>query len=36
MKETFGAKSGGAGRVIQGKVDTRMTLDQLKPLLVTE
>jgi alanyl-tRNA synthetase len=36
MKEAFGAKSGGAGRVIQGKVDTRMTLDQLKPLLVTE
>jgi len=36
MKEAFGAKLGGAGRVIQGKVDTRMTLDQLKPLLVTE
>lgn len=36
MKEAFGAKSGGAGRVIQGKVNTRMTLDQLKPLLVTE
>jgi len=36
MKETFGARSGGAGRVIQGKVDARMTLDQLKPLLVAE
>jgi alanyl-tRNA synthetase len=36
MKETFGAKSGGAGRVIQGKVDIRMTLDQLKPLLMAE
>lgn len=36
MKESFGARSGGAGRVIQGKVDTRMTLDQLKHLLVAE
>ena len=36
MKESFGARSGGAGRVIQGKVDTRMTQDQLKPLLVAE
>ena len=36
MKESFGARSGGAGRVIQGKVDTRVTLDQLKPLLVAE
>jgi len=36
MKESFGAKLGGAGRVIQGKVDTRMTPDQLKPLLVVE
>ena len=36
MKESFGARLGGAGRVIQGKVNTRMTLDQLKPLLVTE
>jgi alanyl-tRNA synthetase len=36
MKESFGARSGGAGRVIQGKVDTRMTPDQLKPLLAAE
>ena len=36
MKESFGARSGGAGRVIQGKVDTRMTQDQLKSLLVAE
>jgi alanyl-tRNA synthetase len=36
MKESFGARSGGAGRVIQGKVDTRITQDQLEPLLVTQ
>jgi len=36
MKESFGARSGGTGRVIQGKVDTRLTLDQLKPLLAAE
>ena len=36
MKESFGARWGGAGRVIQGKVDTRMTQDQLKSLLVAE
>jgi alanyl-tRNA synthetase len=36
MKETFGVKSGGAGRVIQGKVEIRMTVDQLKPLLMAE
>jgi len=36
MKESFGARSGGTGRVIQGRVDTRMTLDQLKPLLGAE
>jgi alanyl-tRNA synthetase len=36
MKESFGARSGGAGRVMQGKVDTRMTPDQLKPLLAAE
>jgi alanyl-tRNA synthetase len=36
MKEFFGARSGGVGRVIQGKVDTRMTPDQLKPLLAAE
>jgi alanyl-tRNA synthetase len=36
MKETFGVKSGGAGRVIQGKVEIRMTVDQLKPLLLAE
>ncbi|HWQ21104.1 MAG TPA: alanyl-tRNA editing protein [Clostridia bacterium] len=34
MKETFGARSGGAGRVIQGKIDARLTSDQLKSLLV--
>lgn len=36
MRETFGARSGGAGRVIQGKVDIRVTSDQLKPLLTAE
>jgi alanyl-tRNA synthetase len=36
MKEAFGARSGGAGRVIQGKVDIRLTPDQLRPLLVPE
>jgi len=36
MKETFGARSGGAGRVVQGKVDARMTVDQLKSLLAAE
>jgi len=36
MKESFGARSGGAGRVIQGKVDIRVTVDQLKALLTTE
>ncbi|MBA4365130.1 MAG: hypothetical protein C0398_03880 [Coprothermobacter sp.] len=36
MKEAFGARSGGAGRVIQGKVDIRLTPDQLRPLLVAE
>lgn len=36
MKEFFGARSGGAGRAIQGKVDTRITMDQLKPLLVAK
>jgi alanyl-tRNA synthetase len=36
MKESFGARSGGVGRVMQGKVDTHMTPDQLKPLLVAE
>jgi hypothetical protein len=36
MKEAYGARSGGAGTTIQGKVDTRMTQDQLRPLLVVE
>ena len=36
MKEPFGARSGGAGRVVQGKVDARMTTDQLKSLLTAE
>ncbi len=36
MKATFGARSGGAGRVIQGKVDVHMTPDQLKSLLTAE
>lgn len=36
MKESFGARSGGAGRVMQGKVDIRVTPDQLTPLLATE
>ena len=36
MKEAFGARSGGAGRIIQGKVNTRITPDQLKPLLIAE
>ena len=36
MKDSFGAKSGGAGRVIQGRVDARMTSDQLESLLTAE
>jgi alanyl-tRNA synthetase len=36
MKEAYGARSGGAGTTMQGKVDTRITLDQLRPLLVVE
>ncbi|MCX6085551.1 MAG: alanyl-tRNA editing protein [Caldiserica bacterium] len=36
MKNSFGAKSGGAGRVLQGRVDARMTPDQLKSLLTSE
>jgi len=36
MKDSFGAKSGGAGRVIQGRVGARMTPGQLKSLLTTE
>lgn len=34
MKESFGARSGGSGRIIQGKIGTRVSLDQLRPLLV--
>ncbi|RIE05774.1 hypothetical protein [Candidatus Cryosericum terrychapinii] len=36
MKEFFGARLGGAGRVVQGKVDTHITVDQLKPLLMAK
>jgi hypothetical protein len=36
IKETFGARSGGAGRVVQGSVDARVTADQLKSLLAAE
>lgn len=35
MTESFGARSGGAGRVIQGKVGMRVTSDRLMSLLVT-
>jgi alanyl-tRNA synthetase len=36
MKDSFGARSGGTGRVIQGKVDARVTPDELKSLLAAE